>query len=66
MDNSKNILTDEEIKVAIHELFRRCQTDWEFRELCLRDPAAAILEISGKNLPEGFDLQFRDSNDKPA
>ena len=56
-----DILTEEEIKVAIRELFKRCQTDWEFRQLCLSDPAAAIREISGKSLPEGFDLQLKDA-----
>lgn len=65
MDNSGNILTEEEIKAAIRELFKRSQIDWEFRQLCLRDPAAAIREISGKSLPEGFDLQFRDVDENP-
>lgn len=61
MDKSTDILTGEEIKAAIRELFKRCQTDWAFRQLCLSDPAAAIREISGKSLPEGFDLQFKDA-----
>lgn len=60
MDSGPNILNDDEIKVAIRDLFKRCQTDWEFRQLCLSDPSAAIREISGKSLPEGFDLQFKD------
>jgi hypothetical protein len=60
MDSGPNILNDDEIKVAIRDLFKRCQTDWEFRQLCLSDPSAAIREISGKWLPEGFDLQFKD------
>ncbi len=66
MDNSENILTEEEIKAALRELFKRSQTDWEFRQLCLSDPAAAIREISGKSLPEGFDLQLRDAGENPC
>ena len=61
MESANDILTDEEIKMAIRDLFKRCQTDWEFRQLCLKDSAAAIREISGKSLPKGFDLQFKDS-----
>ena len=62
MNDSTNILTEEEIKAAIREVFKRCQTDWEFRKLCLKDPPAAIREISGKLLPEGFNLQFKEDN----
>jgi len=62
MDHAKDILTDDEIKAAMRELFKRAQTDWNFRELCLNDPPAAIRQITGKSLPDGVDLQFRDSD----
>jgi hypothetical protein len=58
------VLTEDEIKVVIQQIFKRSQTDWEFRQLCLNDPVAAIRLTSGKALPEGFDLQFLDGSDK--
>ena len=60
MDPSPPILTEDELKAAIRELFKRARTDWEFRQRCLADAAAAIREISGKALPADFVLQFKD------
>ncbi|VAZ73863.1 MULTISPECIES: hypothetical protein [Mycobacterium] len=56
-------LTEDELRSAVRQVFKRAQTDWEFRQLCLSDPAAAIREISGKSLPSGFALQFTDTRE---
>ncbi len=52
------VITEEEMKKALAALFKRSQTDAEFRDLCQEDPAAAIFEITGKRLPEGSNLKF--------
>lgn len=69
MDKSEEILTEAEIKQAIKTIFKRSQTDIVFRRLCLTNPAAAIREISGKFLPDGFVIEFREteisSEEKP-
>ncbi|ORB86306.1 hypothetical protein B1987_23885 [Mycobacterium kansasii] len=57
------ILTEDELRSAVRQVFKRAQTDWEFRQLCLADPAAAIREVSGRSLPSGFVLQFRDTRE---
>ena len=61
MGGSNDILTDDEFKSAVRAVFKRAQTDWDFRQLCLADAAAAIREISGKSLPAGVELQFSDT-----
>ena len=63
MENPAGILTEDEIKKAIQKIFKRSQTDREFRTLCLSDPAGAIREVSGKSLPEGVTVQFLDAVD---
>ena len=65
MENQVEILTEDEINNAIPRIFKRSQTDLEFRKLCLSNPTAAIREITGKSLPEGFKLQFLDTNNDP-
>lgn len=54
-------LTDAEITKAVPKVFKRCQTDMEFRQLCLSDPAAAIEEVSGKRLPSNVVLRFAEN-----
>ena len=54
------ILTQEEIQRAVQRIFKLAQTDVEFRVLCLNDPAEAIRQITGKSLPPGVDIQFRE------
>lgn len=70
MGKSEEILTEAEIKQAIKTIFKRSQTDIDFRRLCLTNPAAAIREITGKSIPDGFAVEFREndspSEDKPA
>ncbi len=65
MEKQLEILTQDEIKKAVQKIFKRSQTDWEFRKLCLSDPAEAIREVTGKSLPKGFQLQFSNAKDDP-
>ncbi|MGP0058659.1 MAG: hypothetical protein ACLPID_05160 [Beijerinckiaceae bacterium] len=58
-------LTDPEITKAVQKVFKRCQTDMEFRRLCLTDPAAAIEEVSGKRLPPNVTLRFTEDETLP-
>jgi len=60
MANEAEVLTEEELKEALKSLFKRSQTNMEFRMLCLSNPAEAIRKITGKSLPEGFKLKFLD------
>lgn len=50
----ENVWTDEEAHEALQSVVKRATTDPEFRKLALADPAAAILEATGKSLPEGY------------
>ena len=46
--------TEEETQSAIHAALKRAATDAEFRQLALQDANAAVQQITGKTLPEGF------------
>lgn len=63
MKEPAGILTEDEIRKAIPKIFKRSQTDREFRKLCLSNPARAIQEVSGKSLPEWVTVQFLDTMD---
>jgi hypothetical protein len=54
------ILTDEELKRAVHRIFKLSQTDPEFRMLCLSDPDEAIRRMTGKAVPPEVKIQFLD------
>lgn len=54
------IITEAEMPKALAALFKRVQTDVDFRNLCLTNPGEAIYEITGKRLPEGSTLSFAD------
>ena len=58
---NEEILTQEELKRAVQEIFRLSQTDPEFRALCLSDPNEAVRQITGKAVPPDIKIQFRDS-----
>ncbi len=53
-------LTEKELKKTLAALFKRSQTDEEFRILCVKNPEEAIIEISGKRLPKGKKIKFVD------
>jgi len=52
------IIGPEELKSVMGELFKRAQTDAEFRKLCLENPAEAIFQMSGKRVPADATLSF--------
>jgi hypothetical protein len=51
-------LTQEELTRAVREVFRRSQTDPEFRALCLSRPDEALRLITGKAVPADLDIRF--------
>jgi len=53
--------TPEQVKKTWAELYKKAATDEEFRNLCLRDSRAAIRQITGQELPAGFNLRFVDN-----
>lgn len=53
--------SNEEAQSAMQAIIQRSTTDPEFRQLVLRDPAAAVLQVSGKPLPEGFVINVVDN-----
>ena len=55
------ILTQEELNRAVREIFKRSQTDPEFRALCLSDPNEALRLITGKAAPPDLKIQFVES-----
>lgn len=46
--------TEEEAQSALGNIMKRATTDPDFRRLVLNNPAAAVLEVTGKPLPDGF------------
>jgi hypothetical protein len=61
MEDETAILTEEELEDALRSIFKRSQTDMEFRKLCLSNPAEAVRKVSGKSPPEGVKLKFLDT-----
>ncbi len=58
-------LTQEEMeKKVLPALFKRSQTDPEFRALCVEKPEEAVFEISGKKPPAGKKIQFVEPEDQ--
>ena len=55
------ILTEEEMRRAIGQIFKRSQTDLAFRKLCLDDPNEALRQIAGKAVPSHVKIHFLDS-----
>lgn len=50
--------TAEDQAAAAKALMEKSATDAAFRKRALADPAAAIKEVSGKDLPAGFKLRL--------
>jgi hypothetical protein len=53
--------SQEELTRAVRAVFRRSQTDPEFRALCLSNPNEALRLVAGKAVPPGLDIRFVDS-----
>lgn len=62
-ENLDEVIAEDELKVALAAVFKRAQTDLEFRSLCLENPAEAIFQVSGKRLPAGATMSFTESAD---
>ena len=54
--------TQQEINDCINSCKQRAATDAEFRGKLLADPAAAIREVSGKEIPAGFRIKVLESD----
>ena len=54
--------TQQEINDCINSCKQRAATDAEFRGKLLADPAAAIREVSGKEIPAGFRIKETSKN----
>ena len=57
-------LTEKELEKVLATLFKRSQTDEEFRTLCVETPEDAIFEISGKKPPKGKKIKFTDDDNR--
>ena len=57
-------LTEKELEKVLTALFKRSQTDEEFRTLCVENPDEAIFEISGKKPPKGKKIKFADDEEE--
>ena len=57
------VISEDEMKTALTQVFKRAQTDFDFRKICLTNPGQAIFEITGKRLPEGASLNFNEPED---
>ena len=57
----EDILTEEELKLAVQKIFKLSQTDPKFRTLCVSNSSEAIRLITGKAVPLHIKIQFLDS-----
>jgi len=49
--------TQDEQKKAVEAFTRKAATDAKFREQALKNPAQAVKELTGKELPQGFNIK---------
>jgi hypothetical protein len=49
--------SQDEADRAVQKVMTRAATDMEFRKRVLADPAAAVKEVAGKDLPAGFTVK---------
>ncbi|MBX9843258.1 MAG: hypothetical protein K2Z80_15760 [Xanthobacteraceae bacterium] len=54
------VLTEEELRRAVREIFKRSQIDPEFRALCLSNPHEALRLTTGRAVPTDLNIQFQD------
>jgi hypothetical protein len=64
-DSTAEIITPGEMKKVMEAVFKRAQTDAEFRNLCLESPREAIYQLSGKRLPADATLSFSEPTKPP-
>ena len=53
--------TAEEVERVLEEVRKRARTDAKYRELALRDPSAAVAQVSREPVPANFKLRFVDN-----
>ncbi len=58
----KHQWTSKESQEAIRKVAGKAATDADFRQKALTNPGAAVREVTGKPLPEGFKLRFVDND----
>ena len=61
MNHPNTDWSEEQIQHSLQEVLRRASADADFRQLCLTSPQAAVKAATGRDLPEGFDLQLVDN-----
>lgn len=52
----------EEMKKAAAAIYEKAAKDAAFRQLCVMNPGEAVKQVTGKALPEGFNVQFIDKS----
>ena len=56
--------TEDKYKDTVKALYKRAAIDPAFRSRCLTDPAGAVKEISGLDLPAGAKVKFVEKMDE--
>jgi hypothetical protein len=59
-------LSQEELQRALREVFRRSQTDADFRALCVSNPHEALRLITGKAVPPDTTIRFVETAADPG
>src|SRR5438309_2008384 len=57
-------MNEQELNAATREVLKRAVADKEFRALAARDGSAAIVKVTGKQLPSATKIQFVDNHGK--
>jgi hypothetical protein len=52
--------TEDEIRQTVNALIRKASQDAALRTLALKDPNAAIKQVTGKDIPEGLKINLLD------
>jgi hypothetical protein len=50
--------TEQEVKATIEKIQAKASTDKKFREKVLSNPAEAIKEVAGKEIPDGLKIKI--------
>lgn len=58
-----DLWTSEEVQKTLDIIKERITTDEEYKRFCLKNPHAAIKELSGKNLPTGLQVDFSENGE---
>ena len=60
-NDMNQIITPIEAEQAFEQIIKRAQSDRSFRQLCLDNPNLAAKQATGKDIPQGFTLNFVDN-----